>query len=326
MKFERRQFLHLAAGAVSLPAVTRIAGAQTYPTRPITVIVAFAAGGPVDTMARILAERMRRSLGQAVIIENVSGADGSIGTARVARAKADGYTIEMGLSGTHALNAGFYSLQYDVLSDFSPISPIATGPYVLFAKKSMPAADITELIASLKTKPGSVTAGIATSTSHLLTAFFEKLTGTRLTLVPYRGGAPAMQDLVAGQIDLYFYPTDGLSFMRAESVKAYGVTSSTRLAQAPQLPTFAEMGLPALSYLSWWGLFAPKGTPTKVVGRLNAAAVDALADPTVRSRLSEFGYEVVPREQQRPEALTALQKVDAEKWWPIIKELGIKAQ
>jgi tripartite-type tricarboxylate transporter receptor subunit TctC len=309
-----------------LPAVSRIAEAQTYPTRPITMIVPFAAGGPMDARGRVLAERMRKSLGQPIIIENVSGADGSIGVGRAVRAKPDGYTIGIGNDGSHLLNGAFYSLQYDLLNDFAPISPLVTFPLVLFARKTMPANDLKELIAWLKDNPNKASAGVASTQFRLLTAFFQEQTGTQLTLVPYRSGSAAMQDLVSGQIDVAFANQDQLPQMRAGSVKAFAVTSGTRLAAAPDIPTFAERGLPAVSYSAWDGLFAPKGTPKDIIGRLNAAAVEALADAAVRSRFADVGYEIFPRERQTPEALGALVKADAEKWWPIIKELGIKAE
>jgi tripartite-type tricarboxylate transporter receptor subunit TctC len=322
----RRQFLRLAAGATALPAVSRGASAQSYPSRPITMIVPYAAGSGTDVIGRIVAERMRGSLGQPIIIENIGGADGSIGVGRAARARPDGYTIDLGTQATHVLNGALYSLQYDVLNDFAPISPLATTPYVLFARKTMPANDLSELIVQLKANPNQASMGIVAAGFHLASAFFQKEIGTQFTLVPYRGAAPATQDLVAGQIDLLFGNPYQLPLMRTGSIKAYAVTSDTRMALAPNIPTFGEMGLPSLSFFTWYGLFAPKGTPRDIIGKLNAAAMQALADPAVRSRLVDLGMEVFPREQQTPEALGALAKADAEKWWPIIKELGIKAQ
>jgi tripartite-type tricarboxylate transporter receptor subunit TctC len=321
----RRRILSLAAGAAVLPALPRIARAQAYPSRPITMIVPFAAGGPTDVFARIMAEAMKRSLGQPVIIENVSGADGSIGVGRVARARPDGYTIDLSNLAGHVLNGAFYSLPYDVLNDFAPISPLVTNPFVLFAREAIPAKDLKELIAWLKANPNKASVGITTAGYRLIAAFFQKETATHFALVPYRGNAPAMQDLLAGQIDLFGTPGE-LSLMRAGSIKAYAVTSDARMAVTPDIPTFAEVGLPALSYSTWIGLFAPRGAPTDIIGKLNAAAVEALADQAVRSRLVELGFEVFPREQQTPVALGALVKAGAEKWWPIIEELGIKAQ
>jgi tripartite-type tricarboxylate transporter receptor subunit TctC len=326
MKLPRRTFLQFAGAAASAPAFSRVAMAQTYPSRPITMIVPLAAGTSSDTVARIVAERMRRPLTQPVIVENVSGAEGSIGTARAAHARPDGYTIEIGAQSSLLLNGAFYTLQYDVLNDFAPISALVTFPVVLFARKTLPAKDLNELIAWLKANPNKVSAGIASVAGRLVAAYFQKDTGTQFALVPYRGVAPAMQDLVAGQIDLVIGAPDQLQLMRAGSIKAYAVTSDARLALAPDIPTFAEMGLPAVSYFGWYGLFAPTGTPRDTISKLNAAAVEALADPTVRSRLADLGLEIFLREQQTPEALGAMQKADAEKWWPIIKELGIKAE
>ena len=224
------------------------------------------------------------------------------------------------------LNGALYSLQYDVLNDFAPISPLATAPLILFARKTMAARDLTELNVWLKANPNKASAGIFTPVTRLLTAFFQKETGTHFALVPYRGAAPAMQDLAASQIDLSFSGVVPLPLVQAGSIKAYAVTSDRRLAKAPDIPTFAEMGLPALSFSEWFGLFAPKGTPKEIIGKLNAAAVEALADPAVRSRLVDIGLEVFPRERQTPEALGALMKADSEKWWPLIKEFGLKAE
>jgi tripartite-type tricarboxylate transporter receptor subunit TctC len=324
MDLPRRKFLQFA-GAAAAPAFSCIAWAQTYPSRPITMIVAIAAGGSTDAIGRVVAERMRKSLGQPIMIENVSGADGSIGAGRAARAKPDGYTIDLGAVGTHVLNGGLYSLPYDVLNDFAPISPLATIPFILFARKTM-AKHLPGLIAWLKANPNKASAGIFSPGSHLVTALFQKQTGTQFALVPYRGGAPAMQDLLAGQIDLSLGVQDQLPLMRAGSIKAYAVTSDARLAMAPDIPTFAEIGLPALSYSAWLGLFAPKGTPTDIIGKLHTAVVETLADSAVRSRIVDLGFDVFPRERQTPEALGALVKADAEKWWPIIKESGIKAE
>jgi tripartite-type tricarboxylate transporter receptor subunit TctC len=324
MRLARRKFLHLAAGAAALPTVSRVARAQTYPSRPITVIVPYLAGIQLDAVGRVLAERLRGSLGQPVIIENVSGADGSIGTGRAARAKPDGYTIDLGSMSTHVLNGALYSLQYDVLNDFTPIFPLYRASYVLFARKTMPMKDLNELIAWLKANPGKASIGIPTVSFRLLSVLFQNQTGTQFTLVPYRG--LATPDLVAGHIDLAFGPLTELPLMRAGSIKAYAVTSDMRLASAPDIPTFGEMGLPDVSLTIWAGLFAPQGTPKDIIGKLNAAAVEALADPTVRSRLVDIGVEIFPRVRQTPEALGALVKADADKWWPLIKELGIRAE
>jgi tripartite-type tricarboxylate transporter receptor subunit TctC len=326
MRIPRRDFLHLAAGAAALPAVSRVATAQTYPTRPITMIVPFPAGGPLDATGRILADRMKRSLGQPIIIENVGGADGSIGTGRAARARPDGYTIGLGAMATHVLNGAFYSLQYDVLNDFAPVALLVTFPVLLFARKPLLPKDLSELIAWLKANPNRASAGVGNIGVRLLAAFFQKETGTQFTVVPYRGLPTAVQDLAGGQIDLFWGTPDLLSLMRAGTIKAYAVTSRTRLTLAPDIPTFAEMGFPTLSYADWFGLFAPKGTQRDIIGKLNPAAVEALADTMVRTRLSDLGMEIFPRERQTPETLGAVQRADAERWRPIIKEFGIKAE
>jgi tripartite-type tricarboxylate transporter receptor subunit TctC len=327
MKLPRRTFLKFAGAAVAAPAFTRVATAQTYPSRPITMVVSATAGGPVDVTARIVAERMGTSLGQSIIIENVSGADGSIGVGRVARARPDGYTISYGIKATHVLNGAFYSLPYDVLNDFAPIAPLFKASLIIVGRKDLPAKDLHELVVWLKANPNKVSAAVATAGIRLLAMNFQKETGTKFTLVPYRGSAPAMQDLLAGQIDLL---VDGLRtslpLVRAGSIRPYVVTGDKRLAVAPDIPTFPEMGFPSLSLSEWTALFAPRGTPSDVIGKLNAAAVEALADPKVRARIGEFGAEIFSHDQQRPENLGALVKADAEKWWPLIKEFGIGAE
>jgi tripartite-type tricarboxylate transporter receptor subunit TctC len=305
------------------------ATAQTYPSRPITIVVPFAAGGPNDTLARIMAERMRASLGRPVIIENVAGANGSIGVGRVVRAAPDGYTLSLGSSGSHALNGAAYALSYDLLADLAPISPLTDEPGVMVAKKAMPANDLTGLIAWLKANPDRASAGIAGvgNIFHLAGILFQQLTGTRFQFVPYRGEAPFMQDLVAGLIDIALdSPSGALPQVRAGNIKAYAATAKSRLAAAPGIPTFDEAGLAGFYISNWRGLWAPKGTPSAVMAKLNAAVVDALADARVQARLADVGDEIFPREQQTPEALAALQKADIEKWWPFIKLIGIRAQ
>jgi tripartite-type tricarboxylate transporter receptor subunit TctC len=329
MKFPRRPFLHLAAGAAALPAVSRFAWAQAYPTRPITIVVPFAAGGGTDVIGRIIAERMRGALGQPVIVEHVVGAAGSIGVGRVARAAPDGYTLDLGQWGTHVLNGAFYDLQYDLRSDFEPVSLIAGSPLLLVAKKSMPANNLKELIAWLKANPNAASQGTSGvgGPSHVAGILFQKESATHFQLIPYRGAGPAMQDVAAGQIDMMFdVPATSLSLMRAGAIKAYAVTAKSRLAIAPDIPTVDEAGLPGLHISMWFGLFAPKGTPKAIISKLNAAVMDGLVDPAVRRRLSDLGQEIFPRDQQTPEALGAFQKAEIEKWWPIIKAAGIKAE
>jgi tripartite-type tricarboxylate transporter receptor subunit TctC len=276
-----------------------------------------------------MAERMKSSLGQPVIVENVTGANGSIGVGRVARATPDGYTIGIGHWSTHVVNGAIYALQYDVLADFEPISLIASNPQLILAKKAMPADDLKGLIAWLKANPdkaSQATAGVG-SVPHLAGVFLQKQTATRYQFVPYRGAAPAMQDLLAGQIDIMIDdPINFLPLMRAGRFKAYAVTAKTRLAAAPDIPTADESGLPGFYFSRWHALWAPKGTQKDTIGKLSASVADALADASARARLADLGQEIFPRNQQTPEALAALQKSEIEKWWPIIKAAGIKAE
>jgi tripartite-type tricarboxylate transporter receptor subunit TctC len=316
--------------AALLAALTGVASAtaQTYPSRPITMVVPYAAGGPTDTIARIMAEKMRGSLGQTIIVENVTGAAGTIGVGKVARAAPDGYTISIGHWGTHVVNGAIYALQYDVLNDFEPVAMIATNPQVIVAKKAMPAKDLKELIAWLRANAATATQGTAGhgSGSHLSGVYLQNLTGARFQFVPYRGAGPAMQDLVAGQIDIMVdQAANSLPQVRAGTIKAYAVTDKTRLAAAPDIPTVDEAGVPGL-HISIWHALWPKGTPKDIIARLNTAVVETLADPGARARLAELGQEIPPREQQTPQALFAYHKAEIEKWWPIIKAANIKGE
>jgi tripartite-type tricarboxylate transporter receptor subunit TctC len=324
-----RQFLASLALTAAVLGAVGSATAQVYPTRPITMIVPLAAGGPTDTLARIVAERMRVSLGQPVLVENVTGAAATIGVGKAARATPDGYTISIGNWFTHVLNGAIYSLQFDVLKDFEPIALLASNPLLILAKNAMPAGDLKELIAWLRANPDKASEGTSGvgSVSHVSGVFFQNATDTRFQFVPYRGAAPAMQDLVAGQIDLMFdQVSSSLPYVRGGKIRAYAVTSKTRLASAPDIPTVDEAGLPGFYVSVWHALWVPKSTPKDVIGRLNSAVVDTLADPAVRLRLADLGQELPPREQQTPEALGAYHKAEIEKWWPIIKRANIKAE
>jgi tripartite-type tricarboxylate transporter receptor subunit TctC len=317
-----------AALAASLGAAG-VASAQVYPSRSVTLVVSYPAGGPTDAIGRIMAEGLRASLRQTLIIENVAGAAGSIGTGRVARAAPDGYTLIFGNWASHVVNGAVYSLQYDVLNDFEPVSLIATQPMVIVARKTLPATDLKELVAWLKANPDKASAGGAGagSANHVATVFFQKQTGTRFQSVPYRGGAIAMQDLLAGQIDLIFdLAASAVPLARAGSIKALAVMAGSRLAAAPDIPTVDEAGLPGLHVSLWNALWAPKGTPKDIVAKLNAAVVESLADPTMRKRLTDLGQDIPPRDQQTPEALNAYHKAEIEKWWPIIKAANIKVE
>jgi tripartite-type tricarboxylate transporter receptor subunit TctC len=329
MKLPRRRFLHLAAGAAAFPALSQIATAQTYPSRPITIVVPFPTGGPNDMTARIIAERMRSSLGQPVIVENVSGANGSIGVGRVTRAAPDGYTLSLGSVSSHVMNGAIYALAYDLMTDLQPVSVLVLEPQVFIAKRTMPANDLGNLIAWPKANPDKAllgTQGIG-NMGHIVGVLFQNLTGSRFQFMPYRGSAPAMQDLIAGQIDMMIdSPATAVPMARAGAIKAYAVSGTHRLSSAPNIPTADEAGLSGFYTSNWRGLWAPKGTPKDIIAKLDLAVVDALADPVVRSRFDVLGLEVAPREQQTPEALAALQKAEIEKWWPIIKKAGIKAE
>jgi tripartite-type tricarboxylate transporter receptor subunit TctC len=329
MKLPRRTFLHLAAGAAALPTMSRTARAQTYPTRPITVIVPFAAGGPVDTLARIVMDRMREILGQPVIIENITGAAGSIGVGRVAHAAPDGYTLSIGIWSTHVVNGAVYKLSYDVLNDFAPVALLTDNAQIIVSRKTMPADNLQQLIAWFKVNPDKALAGTAGvgSPQHVFGILFQKATGARFGFVHYRGAAPAMEDLVAGRIDLIISDqVTALAQIRGGTVKAYAMTSKSRIAAAPDIPTVDEMGLPTFHTSVWDAIWAPKGTPPPVIAKLNAAIVGTLSDPALRERLEQLGQNVVPREQQTPEALGEMQKAEIEKWWPIIKAAGITAE
>jgi tripartite-type tricarboxylate transporter receptor subunit TctC len=303
------------------------ASAQTFPTRPINMVVPFAAGGPTDTIARILAEGMRQSLGQTVIIENTTGAAGSIGVGRVARAAPDGYTIGIGHWSTHVVNPAVYPLQYDVLKDFEPISLVANNPQLVVSKNAVPAKDMKELIAWIKQNGNHITQGTAGagSASHIAGLYFQKLTGTTFQFIPYRGAAPVMQDMLAGHIDLNFdQAANSLPQVRAGQIRAYAVTAKTRLAAAPDIPTVDEAGVPGFYIAVWHGLWAPKGTPKDVMTKLIDATRAALANPLVQKRLGDLGQEIPAPEQQSPEALRAHHKAELDKWTPIIKAANIK--
>ncbi len=315
--------------AVAFATAAGCAGvsAQPYPTRPITMIVPFPAGGATDTLARILAEPMRAVLGQPVVIENVAGAAGSIGVGRAARAPADGYTLSIGTSTTHMLIGALYTLPFDLLKDLEPVTQLASEPLLIAGKKSLAANNLKELIAWLKANPDKASTGIAGvgATGHVTGIFFQKETGTRFQFVPYRGNGPALQDLVAGQIDMMIEPSSNFwQQVRAGTIKGYALTSKARLAAAPDVPSVDEAGLPGFHASLWYGLWVPKGTPKDIVAKLNAAVADALASAPVRQRLADLGAQITPREQQTPEALAAHQKAEAEKWWPIVKAAGIK--
>jgi tripartite-type tricarboxylate transporter receptor subunit TctC len=322
------------AFAAALALIAAMAGfngrarAQVYPTRPVTILVPFAAGGPTDVLSRVLGERIRAALGQPLLIENVTGAGGSIGVGRVAAAAPDGYTISIGHFGTHVANGAIYSLKYDLLRDLDPVARLPSNPMIVVTRKDFPAANLEELVAWLKANPGKATAGTAGagSGSHLAGAFLQNLIGTRLQFVPYRGTGPALQDLVAGQIDLIIdQASNSLPQVRQGSIKALAVTAPGRLASEPGIPTTAEAGQPGLLMEIWSGMWVPHGTPRAIVAKLNGAVVHALADPAVRERLASLGLDGPPENARSPEALGAFQKAEIAKWWPIIRAAHITA-
>jgi len=317
---------HILAVAVLALGCIANAMAQGYPSRPITINVAFPAGGPSDTVARILAEPMRDSLGQPVVIENVTGAGGTIGIGRVAHAAPDGYMLSLGGWNTHVAAGAIYALSFDVLQDFEPILLIASNPYLVVSRKAIPANDLRGLISWLKANPEKATAGMCIACpQHVFAAFLQDVTGTRFQLIPYRGAAPAIQDLVAGQIDIMLdSPVSSLQHVHAGAIKAYAVTAKSRLASAPEIPTVDEAGLPGFYASQWFALWGPRSTPRPVIDKLNAAVMHALADPNVQRRMADLGLQIFPREQQTPEALAGFHRAEIEKWWPIIKAANIK--
>jgi tripartite-type tricarboxylate transporter receptor subunit TctC len=305
------------------------AHADNFPWRPITIVVPFAAGGPSDAMARILGDRMKTALGQPLVIENVTGAGGSIGVGRVVRSPADGYTIGFGHLGTHVANGAVYTLGYDLVADLEPIVMLPSNPMIIVSKNDVPAKTLNELLAWLKSRPEPVTAGTAGlgSGSHIAGLYFENATGIKLQFVPYRGTAPAMNDLVAGQIDVIIDQTsNSINQVRAGTIRAYAVTDDKRVASAPDIPTTDEAGLPGFHMTLWSGLWAPKGTPKEIVAKLNAAAIEALNDSAVQKRLENLGLQMPPENQLTPQALGDWQKAEIAKWWPMIKAAHVAVE
>ena len=310
-------------------AVSSTATAQTYPSRPISIVVPFSAGGPTDTLARILSEPLRKLLGQTIIVDNVTGAGGSIGVGRVVRAAPDGHTLSIGHWGTHVVNGAYYTLTFDLLTDFEPIAMIATTPQVIVSKNAVPARNLKELNAWISANQGKVlmgTGGVG-GASHMAALYYQNLIGAKFQYVPYRGGAPAMQALLGGEIDLYVTQISNITaHIKAGKIRAYAVTAKTRQEAAPEIPTVDEAGVPGLHTSVWHGIWAPKNTPRDIITKLNAAFVETLADATVRKRFADLGQDIPPREEQTPQALAAFHKLEIDKWFPLIKAAGLKAE
>jgi tripartite-type tricarboxylate transporter receptor subunit TctC len=327
-----RRLILTVLTAAALAAIAGGAGpaaAQSYPVRPVMMIVPLGTGGSTDVIARIVAEGMRSTLGQPVIVENVTGAGGSIGVGRVARSAPDGYTIGIGQWGTNMANGAIYPLQYDLIQDFEPVALIATQPFMIVARKTMPANNLQELVAWLKANADKASMGNSGigSPSHVAGILFQNTIGVKWTMVPYRSAGLSIQDLVAGQIDVMLdTPAVSGGMVKGGSLKAYAVTAKERIATLPDLPTTDEAGVPGFYFSFWHALWTPKGTPKPIVAKLNEAVVKALADPTVRKRLTDLSQDIFPPEQLTPEALLAWHKAETEKWWPIIKAAGIKAE
>ncbi len=315
-------------GALVLAMLAGIAGAhaQNYPTRPITLVVPFPPGGSTDAAARILAERMRLPLGQTIVIENVGGAGGSIAVGRVARAAPDGYTFDIGQWDTH-VGSIIYKLDYDLEKDFEPIALVSNNPQLMVAKKDLPADNLKDLVAWMKANPGKINFVNQNAAANVTGVMFEKLTQQKVQFIPYRGAGPAMTDLVSGTVDLLVVQgAVALPQIRGGKIKALANLSPQRSASMPDIPTADETGVPGLYMSGWFGFFAPKGTPKDIIAKLNAATVEALADPAIQKRFTELGLDVAPRAQQTPEGLAAFQKAEIDKWWPIIKAAGIGVQ
>ncbi len=323
-----RRLIVAAACAAAVLLNTHVQ-AETFPSRPITLIVPLAAGGITDIVGRLVAERMKVTLGQPVVAENVTGAGGTIGVTRLFRSPPDGYTIAIGQWSSHVGAAAMYPLPFDYLADFEPIAMLSVGPLWVIARKDFPAKDAKDLIAWLKANPGKASAATIGpgSAAHMCLVYLANTVGSSMQYVPYRGAAPALQDMAGGTIDLSCLEAgQTLSLVNSGKIKAYAVLTGKRWFKSPDTPTFDEAGVPGLLFPFWHALWAPKGTPKDVIAKLNTAAVDALADPTVRARLLEVGHEIPPREQQTPEALAAYHKAEITKWAPIIKAANIKLQ
>ncbi|MPZ57549.1 MAG: tripartite tricarboxylate transporter substrate binding protein BugD [Rhizobiales bacterium] len=308
-------------------ASTVSANAQSYPSRPIMIVVGFPPGGPTDTVARVMAENLEKSLGQPVVIENVGGASGSIAGARVARAAPDGYTLNVGQWTTQVGAGGTLALQYHVMNDFEPVAQLTTSYLWILGRKDLPAKSVAELVAWLKANPGKSTAATVGfgSAAHMCLVDFQNKSGTQFQFVPYRGGAPVMQDLLGGQVDFScLEASQTMPHYKSGKLNVFGVASKDRWFGAKDVPTLAEGGVPGVEIQFWHGLWAPKNTPNDIVAKLNAAVLKAFGDPKVQQRFANLGHVIPPRDQLTPAALAKHHKAEIDKWWPIMKAAGIK--
>jgi tripartite-type tricarboxylate transporter receptor subunit TctC len=322
-----RSLVLLALSALMSIVLAATGAAEIFPSRPVTIVVPFPPGGPTDTLGRLVGERMARSLGQSVIIDNASGAGGTVGTAKVSRAPADGYTVCVGQLNSHVFGPAVYAPAYDVVGDFEPVGLISISSLMLVGRADLPPSSLAELVSWLKAQPQRATfatVGVG-SPAHVWTAEFTIRTATQFQLIPYRGAAPAVQDMLAGRVDLSALEASNLlPHVQAGKMKALGLLSAARWKAAPDVPTFAEQGFPGYEMPFWTGLFVRKGTPAEAIARLNAALVESLADPAFARRIDELGQDIPPREQQTPQALGARHRADIEKWWPLVKAANIK--
>jgi tripartite-type tricarboxylate transporter receptor subunit TctC len=324
----RKQMRRIVVAALlATLAFAGVAVAQNFPSRPITIIVPFSAGGPSDAMARILAERMKATLGETLLVENVTGAGGSVGVGRAVRSPPDGYTISFGHLGTHVANGAIYKLGYDLVTDLEPVALLPSNPMIIVSKKAVPATSLKEFLAWLKAQPSPPTAGTAGagSGSHIAGLYFENVAGIKLQYVPYRGTGPALNDLVAGQIDLIVDQlSNSIQQVRGGTIRAYAVTDSKRAESAADIPTVDEGGLPGFHMTLWSGMWVPKGTPKDIIAKLNASVVEAMSDPAVRKQFENLGLQMTPKDKLTPEALGEWQKAEIAKWWPVIKAANVK--
>jgi tripartite-type tricarboxylate transporter receptor subunit TctC len=314
-----------AAAAMLLNAPSGFAA--DYPTSSITLVVPFAAGGPTDTLGRMLARRMNAVLGQSVIVQNVTGAGGSLGVGRVVHAEPDGYTVSLGNWSTHVINGAIYPLDYDLISDLKPVALLPSAPQLIVARNDVPATNLKDLVAWLKGRNVNVgTAGVG-SAGHVSSLLFERQTGAKFVFVHYRGAGPAMVDMVRGTLDVMFdQASNSLPHVRAGEIKAFAVTSEARLSVAPDIPTVDEAGLPNFHVSVWSGLWVPKATPNSDVARLNAAVRAALADTALQEKLIALGLDLPKPDAMSPEALARLQRAEIDKWWPIVKAARMKSE